>query len=145
MDPCGRRVTRAMQLGKEKHDLALHCAEQKLGALIPGSFSLEPRYRYDRLTGQKQLVTPELVRALRQQGCGDELEGTIVPDVVIHSGNPLDVLAVYDFKFPCPSSNEPRWNDYPRGHPYQDSNQGVMYHKALGVKPFRVAPIWKVY
>ncbi|WNG46488.1 hypothetical protein F0U60_22000 [Archangium minus] len=84
-------------------------------------------------------------QALRQQGCADELVGTLVPDVVIHSGNPLDVLAVYDFKFPCPTSDEPRWNDYPKGHPYHESNQGAMYHRALGVKPFRVAPIWRIY
>jgi len=113
-DPCGKKVTRAMQLGREKHDLARQCTETKLGGLIPGRVSLEPRYRYNPQTGQKQLVSPEEARALRQQGCGDELEGTIVPDVVIHSGNPLDVLAVYDFKFPCPITNKPRWNPSPQ-------------------------------
>ena len=93
-DPCGKKVTRAMQLGTEKHALARQCVEQKLNAQIPGRFSLEQRYRHDPQTGQKQLVSPEEARALRRQGCADELEGTIVPDVVIHSGNPLDVLAV---------------------------------------------------
>ncbi|QRK05496.1 hypothetical protein JQX13_35795 [Archangium violaceum] len=144
-DPCGRKVTRAMQLGNEKHRLALQCAKQKLGARIPGRFSVEQRYRYDQQTGKKQLVGSEEEHALRQQGCADELVGTLVPDVVIHSGNPLEVLAVYDFKFPCPTSNEPRWNDYPKGHPYHESNQGAMYHRALGVRPFRVAPIWRIY
>jgi hypothetical protein len=143
-DPCGKKVTRAMQLGTEKHALARQCTETKLGALIPGRFSLEQRYRYDFETGQKQLVSREEERALRQQGCGDELEGTIVPDVVIHSGNPLDVLAVYDFKFPCPISNYPGWNKYPNGHPYSGLNQGAIYQKYLGVGPHLVAPIWRI-
>lgn len=143
-DPCGKKVTRAMQLGTEKHALARQCVEQELNALIPGRFSLDQRYRYDPRTGQKQLVSPEEARALRQQGCGDEFEGTIVPDVVIHSGNPLEVLSVYDFKFPCPISNYPSWNRYPRGHPYSDSNQGAIYKKILGVGPHLVAPIWRI-
>jgi hypothetical protein len=129
-----------MQLGTEKHELALQCAAQKLGALIPGRFSLEQRYRYDRQSRRTELVSPEESRALRQHGCWDELQGTLVPDVVIHTGNPLLVQAVYDFKFPCPSGNKPRWNSYPRGHPYYESNQGAMYQEALGVEPFRVAP-----
>ncbi|AKJ08240.1 hypothetical protein ATI61_12629 [Archangium gephyra] len=143
-DPCGKKVTRAMQLGTEKHALARQCVEQKLNARIPGRFSLDQRYRYDPRTGQKQLVSPEEARALRQRGCGDELEGTIVPDVVIHSGDPLEVLAVYDFKFPCPISNTPSWNRYPEGHPYSDSNQGAIYKKILGVGPHLVAPIWRI-
>jgi hypothetical protein len=143
-DPCGKKVTRAMQLGREKHALARQCTETKLGGLIPGRFSLEQRYRYDSQTGQKQLVSPEEARALRQQGCGDELEGTLVPDVVIHSGNPLGVLAVYDFKFPCPFSNDPMWNKYPEGHPYHGSTQGKMYRKVFQVGPHLVAPIWRI-
>ncbi|HYO64610.1 MAG TPA: hypothetical protein VEU33_00900 [Archangium sp.] len=143
-DPCGKKVTRAMQLGTEKHALARQCVEQKLNAQIPGRFSLDQRYRYDPGTGQKQLVNPEEARALRQQGCGDELEGTIVPDVVIHSGNPLELLAVYDFKFPCPISNEPTWNRYPEGHSFSGSNQGAIYKKILGVGPHLVAPIWRI-
>ena len=65
-DPCGNKVTRAMQLGTEKHALARQCVEQELNALIPGRFSLDQRYRYDPRTGQKQLVSPEEARALRQ-------------------------------------------------------------------------------
>jgi hypothetical protein len=143
-DPCGKKVTRAMQLGTEKHALARQCVEQKLNAQIPGRFSLEQRYRHDPRTGQKQLVSPEEARALRQQGCGDELEGTIVPDVVIHSGNPLDVLAVYDFKFPCPFSNYPRWTEYTRSSSTTASNQGEAYRQMLGVGPDLVAPLWRI-
>jgi hypothetical protein len=57
LDPCGRKVTRAMHLGTEKHALALQCAEQKLGALIPGRFSLEQRYRYDSQSQRTELAT----------------------------------------------------------------------------------------
>ena len=143
-DPCGKKVTRAMQLGKEKHALARQCTESKLGGLIPGRFSLDQRYRYDPQTGQKQLVSQAEARALRQQGCGDELEGTIVPDVVIHSGNPLDVLAVYDFKFPCPFSNYPTWTEYTSRASNGASNQGEAYLNTLGVGPHLVAPLWKI-
>ena len=74
--------------------MALQCVQERLDRLIPGRFSLEPRYRYDKRTGQTELVSQQEARALRQQGCGDELKGTLVPDVVIHSGNPLEALAV---------------------------------------------------
>lgn len=91
----------------------------------------------------KQLVSAKEAQALIQQGCGGELEGTIVPDVVIHSGNPLEVLAVYELKFPCPSSNEPSWREYEEGHPH-GSNQGEIYQKILQVIPKLVAPLWKI-
>ena len=143
-DPCGKKVTRAMQLGTEKHALARQCVQQKLTALIPGRFSLEQRYRYDPRTGQKQLVSREEEQALRQHGCGEELTGSIAPDVVIHSSNPLDVLAVYDFKFPCPFSNYPRWTEYARSSSTTASNQGEAYRQMLGVGPNLVAPLWKI-
>ena len=111
---------------------------------MPERFSLEQSYRYDPQTGQKQLVSGKEAQALLQQGCGDELAGTIVPDVVIHSGNPLEVLAVYDLKFPCPSSNEPSWRDYEEGHPHHGSDQGSIYRKILQVIPKLVAPLWKI-
>jgi hypothetical protein len=141
-DPCDRnkRLTRAMQLGREKHRLALECTAKALGGLIPGRFSLEQRYRYDPETGTKELVSPEEARRPLQQGCGDELEGTIVPDVVIHSGNPLEVLAVYDFKFPCPETNSPKWNPSRRA----GLDQGELYLKILGVEPNLVSPIRKI-
>lgn len=144
VDACGRKVTRAMRLGSEKHTLALQCAQAKLEILTPGSFSMEPRYRYDRQTGQKQLLSSKETRELLRKNCGDELVGTLVPDVVIHSGDPLRILAIYDFKFPCPISNEPQWNKYPQGHPYSELNQGKAYKELSGVEPFRVAPVWKI-
>jgi hypothetical protein len=144
-DPCDpkKKVTRAMQVGKEKHRLALQCTSEKLGALIPGRFSLEQRYRGHPETGRKELVSPEEARTLLKQGCGNELEGTIVPDVVIHSGNPLEVLAIYDFKFPCPETNRPDWRVYERG-PFAGSTQGKIYFEILKVEPNLVAPIRRI-
>lgn len=88
-DPCGRTVTRAMQWGSEKHTLALQCTQEKLDVLLPGRFSLEPRYRYDKATGQTRWLTPQEVRTLLRDGCGEELKGTLAPDVVLHAGHPL--------------------------------------------------------
>jgi len=144
VDACGRKVTRAMRFGTEKHALALQCAQEKLGRLIPGSFSIEPRYRYNRKTGQKQLVSPAEIQVLLRGKCSEELVGTLSPDVIIHAGDPLRVLGIYDFKFPCPISNGPQWYVYPSGHPYFKFNQGEIYQEALGVSPLLVAPVWKI-
>ncbi|WP_157758849.1 hypothetical protein [Cystobacter fuscus] len=143
-DPCGKKVTRAMQLGTEKHQLALQCIQERFNRLFPGRFSLEQRYRYDKQTRSTKLISREEARVLRKQDCGEELKGTLVPDVVIHSGNPLEALAIYDFKFPCPSTNPPSWSEYPEGHPHYPENQGKMYEQALGAAAFRVAPRWRV-
>jgi hypothetical protein len=140
-DARGRKVTQAMKLGVEMHAVALRCAEEMLGTLRPGGFSLEPRYRHDPRTGGTKWVSPEEARALEQSGNGGELLGTLVPDVVIHVGDPLQVQAVYDFKFPCVNTDEPpRWGQYPDGHPYEDLNQGEVYEKVLGPKPARIVP-----
>lgn len=142
-DPCGRKITRAMQLGTEKHLLALQCTQEKLDRLIPGRFSLEQRYRYDKQTGSRKLISRKEVQMLRKQDCGD-LKGTLVPDVVIHTGNPLEPQAVYDFKFPCPPSNSSQWTEYPEGHPHHPESQGDMYKEALSPLSYRVAPKWGV-
>ncbi len=140
-DATGRRVTRAMQLGMEMHQVALKCAEEKLARLRPGGFSLEPRYRYDRKSGETQLVSDEEAQALKESGNGGELLGTLVPDVVIHPGNPLHAQAIYDFKFPCVHMDRvPQWDGYPPGHPHHKLDQGQLYNEALGVPPARVAP-----
>ena len=84
-------------------------------------------------------VTSEEAQSLLRQGRGSELRGTLVPDVVIHSGNPLRVEAVYDFKFPCVNSDKiPPWRRYPPGHPYADFTQGDIYLEAWGSNPARV-------
>jgi hypothetical protein len=123
------------------HAEAQKCAEQYLNGLRPGGYSLEQRYRYDRQTGRKKLVSAEEERLLEQTGNGGELSGTLKPDVVIHSGNPLNAEAVYDFKFPCVNIDEPAsWSTYSEGHPYAGQDQGAMYEELLGQKPALVMP-----
>lgn len=137
----GQRVNWAVYLGTQMHRVALQCTEERLNELRPSGFSLEPRYGYDRKTGRKRLIRPEEEQALERSGNSGELRGTLKPDVVLHRGDPLDVLAIYDYKFPCVNSDRrPSWNSYPAGHPYSNTSQGEMYEEALGVRPLRVAP-----
>ena len=141
----GRNVTLAMFLGEEMHKIALQCAGERLRELRPGGFSLEPRYRYDSKTRKTTFVSEAEAQDLLRQWRGNELKGTLKPDVVIHAGNPLQVRAVYDFKFPCTSEGEATpWLKYPEGHSHQGFAQNNMYWKALGVKPLRVMPWWGV-
>ncbi|MBM7112926.1 hypothetical protein [Archangium primigenium] len=144
VDPCGVSVTRAMRLGQEKHHLALLCAQEQLGALIPGRFALEPRYRQDPATGRTHLVSEQEARRLLQTGCGEDIKGTLRPDVVLHSGDPLLVQAVYDFKFPCPSTNEPFWREYIEG-PHQGAHQGAVYARRLQTEAALISPRWGVH
>lgn len=138
----GRRVTRAMQLGLEMHERALKCAGDGLDALRPDGFSLEPCYQYDKQTGRVSLVSPEERQALLRQGRSCELLGSLVPDIVIHTGDPLQAQAVYDFKFPCVNIDRvPEWRPYPQGHPHAGLHQGEVYGQALSTtKVWRVIP-----
>ena len=139
----GEPVTRAMKWGTAMHQVALECARQRLGTLIPGRFSLEPTYRFDRKAPKTTYVPQEEVNALLRQGRGAELKGTLVPDVVIHEGHPLQAQAVYDFKFPCLSSEtDPPWRRYPRGHVYAGEYQHQLYMEALKLSeaPIRIVP-----
>jgi hypothetical protein len=136
-------VSWARKLGTEMHRVALECAREKLGGLRPGGFSLEPRYRYNPATKKWEFVSEEAVRSLLRQGRGGELRGTIVPDIVIHTGDPLQSLAVYDFKFPCVSPNvRPPWPWYPEGHAYAGQRQDAVYKKVLNPKrgPIQIIP-----
>jgi len=133
-------VTRAMLLGQEMHRVAFKCVEEKLGKVLPGRFSLEQRYRYDQATKTATALRPEDVEALKRAGRWSELIGTIVPDVVIHKGDPRYVQAVYDFKFRCVNTDAmPEWTDYEDG-PYRGKSQGKVYQEALGPVPHLVAP-----
>jgi hypothetical protein len=136
-------ITRAMLLGREKHEAALACIQAQLTGLRPGGFSLNQRYRYNESTGRWEPLSPKQEEALLRAG-GEGLLGTLVPDVVLHTGNLVEVVDVYDLKFPCPGTNFPEWRPFPKGHPYHLSNQGEMYHKAFGVNPARVAPRWGI-
>jgi hypothetical protein len=140
-DKTGRSVKLSIKLGSEMHEEALNCAEERLNKEIPGRFSREPRYHHDRQTGRKRVIPPDEVKALKDSGNVGELKGTLAPDIVIHLGNPVQVQAIYDFKFPCANIDKPgRWNDYPEGHPFEELNQGQVYEQVLGVPAARIQP-----
>jgi hypothetical protein len=132
-----------MLLGQEKHTLALQCIQQKLNEIRKGGFSFNQRYRKNNATGRWEPLHRNQVEALLRAG-GAELIGTLVPDIVIHTGNPAEVLDVFDLKFPCPGTNEAIWGRYPEGHPFERLNQGQAYERAFSVNPARVAPRWDI-
>ena len=140
-DKSGHILKLAIKLGSEMHEEALKCAEEHLDKKVPGRFSREPRYRYDSRTKRMKMVSPEEVQALRDTGNIGELKGSIVPDIVIHTGTPLQIQAIYDYKFPCADTdNIVPWDTYPEGHPNHRLDQGTTYHRLLGVKPARIQP-----
>jgi len=142
-DPKFKDKTWAQQLGIEMHEVARKCAEAALKNLVPGRFSLEQRYRYDKNTKQKKPVSAEEEKALVESGNAGELKGSLVPDVVIHTGDLLAVQAVYDFKFRCVNeASRPDWGEYDRGHPYHGKSQGEMYEQAFGIEsaPAMISP-----
>ncbi|RKH54695.1 hypothetical protein [Corallococcus aberystwythensis] len=140
-DRCGNPVTRAMQLGKQKHVLALECAEQVLKERWPAPFSIEQRYRYYPNARMVETISPEKEARLIAEGCTEELRGTIKPDLVLHEGrNLLKAALTLDFKFPCPDSNEPQWTRYGRSSPYDNQTQQDIYEQALGGKAILISP-----
>ncbi|GMT98094.1 hypothetical protein KH5H1_22130 [Corallococcus caeni] len=140
-DRCGKPVTRAMQLGKRKHVLALACAEQVLKELWPAPFSIEQRYRYYPNARMVETVSRKEEARLIAEGCTEELRGTLKPDLVLHGDrNLLKAALTLDFKFPCPDSNLPHWTRYGRGSPYEDMSQKTLYQDALGGQALLVSP-----
>ncbi|WP_338267980.1 hypothetical protein [Corallococcus caeni] len=146
-DRCGNPVTRAMFLGKQKHVLALQCAEEVLRRLWPAPFSIEQRYRYYPHVRMVETVSKQKEAQLIADGCTDELRGTLKPDIVLHGDrNLLKSVLTLDFKFPCPASNQPQWTSYGPGSPYFGSNQRTVYEAALGGKPLLISPqrgVWE--
>ncbi|MCY1034098.1 hypothetical protein OV207_21775 [Corallococcus sp. BB11-1] len=141
----GQTITRGMKLGQLKHEAAARCVQARLSVERPGGFSLDQRYRYDFNTKALELISAVTEQELIKSGRTGALRGTLVPDVVIHSGNPLRAELVFDFKFPCPVGGESRWHRYPEGHPFENYNQGQAYELALQAPAFRVSPILGAY
>jgi hypothetical protein len=142
-DENGKPITRAMTLGREKHELALACVQQELSHIRKDGFSLNQRYQEHKNTGKWEPLSNTQMEALLRKG-GSGLAGSIEPDIVIHTGSPAKVLDVFELKFPCPGTNPARWHDYPPGTPHHPRNQGEVYAKALGGNPARVSPRWGI-
>jgi hypothetical protein len=145
-NPRRKGLNWAMQLGIEMHEEARECAEERLGKVVPGRFSLEQRYRYDSDTKQKKPVSAEDEKALEESGNGGELAGSLKPDVVIHMGDLLAIQAIYDFKFRCENDRDPpSWTQYQSGQSYHGKSQGEMYEQAFGEIPIAmITPRWGV-
>ncbi|HZH14033.1 MAG TPA: hypothetical protein VE057_06700 [Archangium sp.] len=128
----GREVTRAMELGARKHEVALECARQAFAERFTKNIKVEPTYQKDSSTGLWRWVDPKQVEEWLQLGLTSMLWGALVPDSVIHVlGDPNQVRRIYDLKFPCPPSNRPLWRPSSRGQPHFPYNQGTMYKEAL--------------
>ncbi|MHA7634733.1 hypothetical protein [Corallococcus sp. M7] len=140
-DRCGNPITRAMQLGKQKHVLVLQCAEEVLKELWAAPYSIEQRYRYYPNARFVETISREKEARMLAEGCTDELRGTIKPDLVLHADrNLLESALTLDFKFPCPESNEPQWTLYGESSPYKGQTQEQIYQEALGGKALLVSP-----
>ncbi|WP_242588890.1 hypothetical protein [Corallococcus macrosporus] len=140
-DHCGKPVTRAMQLGKQKHVLALQCAEAVLKELWPAPISIEQRYRYYPNARMVETVSKKEEARLIAEGCTDELRGTIKPGLVLHADrNLLKAALTLDFKFPCPGTNEPQWTRHGKSSPYADQTQQGIYEQALGGRALLISP-----
>jgi hypothetical protein len=142
VDGCNAPITRAMHLGKLKHDVALPCAQEVLAQLWPAPFSIEQRYRYYPNAKFLETVSREEEARLIAQGCTHELWRTIKPDIVLHADRSSlrrSVLTL-DFKFPCPDTNQPQWKQYGEDSAYADFDQGQIYKEALGGEPVMISP-----
>jgi hypothetical protein len=141
----GNTVSRAMWLGEEMHAVALACAQEKLAPLIPGRFSIEPTYRRNPGTGDFTPLGDEEVELLKQPRFRYELKGSLVPDVVIHSGDPARINKIYDFKFFCALSDDmPNWRDLDKKAAFTQQDS---YMKAFNLERkqvLRVMPRWGI-
>ncbi|WP_233582570.1 hypothetical protein [Corallococcus sp. CA053C] len=140
-DACGKPVTRAMQLGRRKHVLALECAREVLEALWPAPFSIEQRYRYYPHAKVVETISREKEARLIAEDCTGELRGTIKPDLVLHADrNLLKAALILDFKFPCPETNQAEWTKYGRNSVYFGQKQGDLYREALDGRALMISP-----
>jgi len=141
VDGCPEPITRAMLLGRQKHDIALACASDVLKQLWPRPFSIEQRYRYYPNTRFLETVSRAEEQRLIDIRCTRELWRTIKPDIVLHGDyNLLQAVLILDFKFPCPPTNPATWKWYGETSAYPNSIQGEVYTKALGGEAMIISP-----
>jgi hypothetical protein len=130
--------TWAMYLRLRKHDEAQECLAVELWKLLPGRYLFQPRFRFNEQTGKWEFLSQEEVDRVLSRQRHRGLEGTIAPDIVIMDVNGL-IIRVYDMKFPCPGTNDARWETYKTGR-WVGRTQGQVYGDALQTEPRLVSP-----
>ncbi|WP_309892753.1 hypothetical protein [Archangium sp.] len=142
VDGCPEPITRAMLLGRQKHDIALACAREVLEQLWPRPFSIEQRYRYYSHARMVESIDRATEQEIIKDRCTEKLRGSIKPDIVLHADyNLLQAALILDFKFPCPPSNPPRWTQYhKKTSAHGDLSQGEVYRQALGGEALIISP-----
>ena len=135
----GEQTTWAAYLGLFKHEQAWPCLREALDALLPKvNYRLHPRFYVNPRTGRWEHMDENMVSQIVSREGWSGLRGTIEPDIVLLDEHGI-VIHVYDLKFPCPESNDARWEKF--GEQRSDYwDQGELYEDALGVTPKLVSP-----
>ncbi len=135
----GDRTTWAAYLGLFKHEQAWPCLREALDKLLPRkNYLLHPRFYVDPKTGEWVHMDENLMSQILSREGWSGLRGSIEPDIVLLDEKGF-VAHVYDLKFPCPESNDARWEPYEDGR-WKDWYQGDLYKRALQVTPRLVSP-----
>jgi hypothetical protein len=134
----GEKTTWAAYLGLFKHEESWPCLREALDKLLPRRYLLHPRFQLEEWTGTWKFLNEEQVKQLVLEHGWKGLWGTIEPDIVLMDEKGF-IIHVYDLKFPCPRSNDARWEKYRDGR-WEDQMQGGVYSDALKVTPRLVSP-----
>jgi hypothetical protein len=135
----GERTTWAAYLGLFKHEQAWPCLREALQGLVPGRYLLYSRFYVNPKTGRWEHMDANMVSQIVSREGWSGLKGTIEPDIVLLDENGV-IVHVYDLKFPCPKTQDARWERYGEGERWEYSTQGDVYKNALGVTPRLVSP-----
>ncbi|HYO53894.1 hypothetical protein [Archangium sp.] len=136
----GDRTTWAAYLGLFKHEQAWPCLLEALDKLLPWkNYRLYPRFYVNPRTGEWEHMTENQMSQIVSQEGWSGLKGTIEPDIILLDENGF-IVHVYDLKFPCPESNNARWETYGEREQWEGWSQGDLYKKALQVTPRLVSP-----
>lgn len=132
----------AAWLGRLKHAAAKECLELNLPKHIPPQrFLLEIRFHHLSGTAEWKPFKnqAEFDQAVNSFGW-QVFSNIIAPDVVILDPTGTRVVAIYDFKFPCPETNPAKWDIYKGQHYWSGTPQNVAWHNIFRVSPRRVSP-----
>lgn len=120
----GKKLTRAMELGTMKHEVAFACVERKIGKDVSAYVTREPRYGKTP-PGQDYTLTTDG-------------SGSLVPDLVLHLKNNANTIQLlYDFLFPCTSRSKSdplaSWVKLDKYRPLADDGRRALVTPQLGI------------